>query len=56
MKQKNIVDTSKPDNSKGKMSFETTKAYMASLSKFGHNTPTGGQGGAKKVTKSPQQF
>jgi hypothetical protein len=56
MKQKNTVNTDKPDNSKGKMSFENTKAYLGSLSKFGHNTPTAGQGTPKKITKSPQQF
>jgi hypothetical protein len=56
MKNSKGVDTSKPDNSKGKMSFENTKAYLGSLSKFGHETPTVGHGTPKKVTKSPQDF
>lgn len=56
IKNKNFVNTAKPDNSKGKMSFGNTKEYLGSLTKFGHNTPTGGQGTPKKVTKSPQEF
>jgi hypothetical protein len=56
MKQKNTVDTSKPCNSKGKMSFGNTKEYLGSLTKFGHNTPTAGHGTPKKITKSAQEF